>query len=111
MKTPLMFAIPCGIFATFVMWWLGEHLSSDAIGMAIGLTVGVFSLLPTFWLVSLAHGRDAQDDWQPTIIDYPARGPRPLPYSSTPLMLPDRQTQIAELRTVLDYIEAQELTQ
>ena len=63
MKTVAMIAIPGGMFATGVMWWLGEHLSSDAIAMALGLVLGVLSFVPTTALVLAARRRDDADDW------------------------------------------------
>jgi len=118
----LLIAVPGGAVFTLLVWSL-SRLSSDAVALALGLTLGVVSLIPTLWLVTLAARRDAQDDryddWQPTIIDYP---PPPTIYADqvTPYThlfrnvagmpaLPDRQTQIAEMRAVLDYIEAHEV--
>ena len=46
MRTALVIATPVGAFLTGVLWWLGEHLSSDAIGMAIGLGFGVLAGAP-----------------------------------------------------------------
>ena len=65
MKTALVIAIPGGIFATGVMWWLGEHLSSDAIGMALGLAFGVLAGLPAAALVLVASRRGGSGDDQP----------------------------------------------
>lgn len=93
-----MIAVPGGVFLTVVLWWMVEHLSPDAVAMA-------------------ARRRDDEDDWQPTIID----NPQPV-YSDqvtgyTHLFrraagmpaLPDRQAEIDNLRSALDYIEAQEI--
>ena len=118
MKVALAIAIPLGVFLTLVAWRLSQLLSSDAIAMAIGMLLGVLSLAAPTALVLAASRRDDEDDWQPTDINYPA--PR-IVYSDdvTPYtriarrvagmpQLPDRQAEIDRLRTVLDYIEAQE---
>ena len=50
-----------------------DKLSVDALGMAIGMTLGVLSGVPTAALVLLARRRDDEDDYQPhaTIDQYP----------------------------------------
>ena len=116
MKTVLLIAIPGGMFATFVMWWLGEHLSPDAIGMAIGLAFGVLAGLPAAALVLVASRSRAPyygDDYEPPTIDV-----RPTAYAEdvTPYthlfrravnlqpLLP-RQNPDVVLRTYLDQME------
>lgn len=39
------------------------RLSSDAIGMMLGMALGVFACIPTALLVMAARRRDEQDDW------------------------------------------------
>lgn len=62
-----MIVLGCMLLAYSVL----SRLSPDAIGMAIGMTLGVIAGVPTAALVLLARRRDAEDDWQPTIINYP----------------------------------------
>lgn len=62
MKVALAIAIPLGVFLTLVAWRLSQLLSPDAIAMALGMLLGVFSLVPTLLLVNAAGRRDAQDD-------------------------------------------------
>ena len=97
-------AIPGGVFVTGFLWWLGEHLSSDAIGMALGLGFGVLAGLPAAALVLIAsrgRGRSYADgylyDPPPVMIDAP-------PLAKT-LQLADRQQEIAELKGYLAYLE------
>ncbi len=116
MKTALIIAVPGGMFATFVLWWLGEHLSPDAIGMAIGLAFGVLAGLPAAALVLVASRSRAPyygDDYEPPTIDV-----RPTAYAEdvTPYthlfrravnlqpLLP-RQDPDVVLRTYLDQME------
>ena len=54
MRLALLIGVPGGIAATFVMWWIGERLSPDAIAMAIGLLLGVLSGVPAAALVLAA---------------------------------------------------------
>lgn len=113
MRLALLIGVPGGIAATFVMWWIGERLSPDAIAMAIGLLLGVLSGVPAAALVLAAlRGGRAGDD-PPTIDAYP----EPAAEDVTPTIrrltgmppLPTRQQQIDQLRAALDYIEAQEV--
>ena len=62
MKVAFGIAIPLGVFLTLVAWRLSQLLSSDAIAMALGMLLGVLSLVPTSLLVLAAGRRDAQDD-------------------------------------------------
>ena len=43
-------------------WRIGSLLSSDAIGMAVGMTLGVLAGVPTAALVLLARRRDDEDE-------------------------------------------------
>ena len=63
MKTVAMIAVPGGMAITGAMRWLGEHLSSDAIAMALGMVLGVVAVIPTALLVLAARRRDEADDW------------------------------------------------
>ena len=62
MKAALLIAVPAGVFLTLVAWRLSQLLSSDAIAMALGMLLGVLSLVPTLLLVNAAGRRDARDD-------------------------------------------------
>ena len=114
MRTALVIAVPLG--AIFTAWRISELLSPDAIGMALGLTLGVIAGIPTLALVTLARGRDAEDYAGPDYIDAPVTyADQVTPYYRAARRamqlapLPERQTQIDQLRAVLDYIEAQEV--
>ena len=117
MKVAFGIAIPLGVFLTLVAWRLSQLLSPDAIAMALGMLLGVLSLVPTSLLVLAGRRRDDEDDWRPTGIDYPA--PR-IVYSDevTPYtriarraagmpQLPDRQAEIDTLRSALAYLESE----
>lgn len=115
MRLALLIGVPGGIAATFVMWWIGERLSPDAIAMAIGLLLGVLSGVPAAALV-LAALRGGDDNAPPTIDAYPEPAAEDVtPYTHTFRRLagmpplPTRQQQIDQLRAALDYIEAQEV--
>ena len=121
MKTALAIAIPGGIFATGVMWWLGEHLSSDAIGMAIGLAFGVLAGLPAAALIIVAARRDSEDyDYCPPYgtsvlsptIDVAAEDVTPYYHLARRALgeppLPSREAQITELRQYLTHLESQQ---
>ena len=135
MKTALIIAVPGGMFATFVLWWLGEHLSPDAIGMAIGLAFGVLAGLPAAALVLVASRSRAPyygDDYEPPTIDVqPAAAEDVTPYThlfrravSLQPLLPrqnpdevlrtyraqmetpaDTQAQISELEAYLEHLK------
>ena len=119
MKTALVIAVPGGMFATFVMWWLGEHLSPDAVAMAIGLAFGVLAGLPAAALVLVATSRRAPnyDDYEPPTIDmYPPTAAEDVtPYThlfrravNLQPLLP-RQEQAEVLRTYLAQLESEEV--
>jgi len=119
MKTALIIAVPGGMFATFVLWWLGEHLSPDAIGMAIGLAFGVLAGLPAAALILVASRSRAPyyGDYEPPTIDvYPPTCAEDVtPYTHLfrramdlqPLL--PRQDQAEVLRTYLAQLEAEEV--
>ena len=138
MRTALLIAIPGGAIVTAFMWRISQLLSPDAIAMAIGLTLGVLSIIPSMWLITLARGRDAQDDYAgPDYIDVqPTYADQVTPYthafrravSLQPLLprqnpdevlrtyldqmetAPNRQAEIDQLRAASDPIAAQEAT-
>ena len=136
MQTALLIAIPGGAAFTLFAWSL-SRLSSDAVALALGLTLGVLSIIPSLWLVTLARGRDAEDYAGPDYIDVqPTYADQVTPYthafrravSLQPLLprqdpdvvlrtyldqmetAPNRQAEIDQLRAALNYIEAQEVT-
>lgn len=118
MKLVLLIAVPLAALFTLFAWRISTLLSPDAIAMAIGLAFGVFAGLPTAALVLLARRRDGEDDWQPTIIDYP---PPPVfsdqvtPYTQLARRamqlpeFPDRRAEIDMLRAAADYLESEAL--
>ena len=116
MRLALLIGVPGGIAATFVMWWIGERLSPDAIAMAIGLTLGVLAGVPAAALVLAALRGGRADNAPPTIDAYPEPAAEDVtPYTHTFRRLagmpplPDRQAQIQELRSYLAYLEAEEV--
>ena len=60
MKTIAMAMILIG--AGGLAWTIIDKLSTDAIGMAVGMTLGVLAGVPTAALVLLARRRDHEDD-------------------------------------------------
>ena len=110
MKIVLLIAVP----ALALFTWSLSRLSSDAVALALGLTLGVLSIIPaTLLVLSAVRRRDSEDA---EYIDAPtvysdevtpyyriARRAMGMP------QLPDRRVQIAELRAALDYIEAAEV--
>lgn len=68
MKTVLAIAVPGGVLLTAGMYYLAERLSSDAIGMALGLGFGVLAGIPAVLLVLVASKRrppyDYNDDYE-----------------------------------------------
>ena len=49
------------VFVGVLAWRVGDMLSTDAIGMAVGMTLGVLAGVPTAALVLLARRRDDED--------------------------------------------------
>ena len=116
MKAALLIAVPAGAFLTAILWYLSQRLSSDALAMMIGMTLGVLSLVPTLVLVKVSQRRDDEDDWRPTTIDYPSQpvfSDEVTPYThllrrATGMpQLPDRQAEIDALRSALAYLESE----
>ena len=98
-----------------------SRLSSDAIGMALGLTLGTLAGLPAAVLVIMAARRDSEDDdycppygtsvLSPTI-DVAAEDVTPYYNLARRALgeppLPSREAQIAELRQYLAHLESQQ---
>lgn len=63
MKTPATILIIVCVLLVGA-WWVTERLSSDAIGMALGVIFGVLSILPGTMLAGTNNRRRA-DHWQP----------------------------------------------
>ena len=113
MRTVLLIAIPGGAIFTLFAWSL-SRLSSDAVALALGLTLGVLSLIPSLWLVTLARRRDSEDyaadsyiDVQPTYAEDVTPYYRLARRAMGMPALPERQAQIAELEAYLDHLKAQ----
>ena len=113
MKTALAIAVPLGGFLTAVAWRLSQLLSPDAIALALGLFFGVLAGVPSMALVAMARRRDEEDDYidvQPTVY-----ADEVTPYThlfrraAGMPQLPSRAQQIADLRAVLDALEAKEV--
>ena len=105
-----------------------SRLSSDAIGMALGLTLGTLAGLPAAVLVIMAARRDSEDDdycppygtsvlspeayYLPPTIDVTAEDVTPYYHLARRALgeppLPSRQEQIAELRQYLAHLESQQ---
>ena len=116
MKTVLIIAIPGGAAFTLFAWSL-SRLSSDAVALALGLTLGVLSLIPSLWLVTLASRRDSEDYGEGDYIDVqPTYSDQVTPYThlfrrvTGMPQLPDRQATIEELRQMLTILESEEVT-
>jgi hypothetical protein len=77
----------CGglIVLGLLSWRLSEQLSSDAIGMAVGLTFGALAGLPAVLLILLSERRRSEDSGReeyqpyqpPVVVIAPARSPEP----------------------------------
>ena len=115
MRNALLIAVPGGAIFTAFAWRISELLSPDAIGMALGMLLGVLAGLPAAALVitALRHNAPAQPDYidAPTVYSDQvtpyyllARRTMGIP------ALPDRRAEIDQLRAVLDYIEAREVS-
>lgn len=101
-RVVVLVTVLLAVGAAAALWWLNERLSSDAIGMAIGLAIGTLAGLPVAALVNAAARRDAEDDWQSFIVDYPLP-----PMAASSPQLSDRQAEIDTLRSALDYLEGE----
>ena len=117
MKAVLLIAIPGGAAFTLFAWSL-SRLSSDAVALALGLTLGVIACIPaTLLVLSAKRGRDSEDYGEGDYIDAPTvYSDQVTPYyllarrtMGIPA-LPDRRAEIDQLRAVLDYIEAREVS-
>ena len=113
MRTVLLIAIPGGAAFTLFAWSL-SRLSSDAVALALGLTLGVIAGVPTLALVTLARRRDSEDYAEDSYIDVqPTYAEDVTPYYQLARRamgmpaLPERQAQIAELEAYLDHLKAQ----
>ncbi len=120
------------IGSSIVGWAMVNKLSADALGMAIGMGLGVLAGLPAAALVLVAtRGGNGGDGWDGPIVDgYAAPAPALLPdewpsmsacaEDVTPYYrlarrmmqmpaLPSRREEIAQMRAVLDEMERQEV--
>ena len=72
MKIALAIGFIIGVPLTLFAYRMSQLLSPDAIAMAIGMFLGVGSLIPTLWLVSAGRARDEEDEivYQPQVIVY-----------------------------------------
>lgn len=50
------------VFVGALTWWVGSKLSSDAIGMAVGMAFGAMAGIPSALLVLYANRRGRMDD-------------------------------------------------
>jgi hypothetical protein len=65
--------------------WLGERLSSDAIGMAVGLVFGMLACVPIMLLILASERRRSEDSGReeyqpyqpPVVVIAPTRSPEP----------------------------------
>ncbi len=114
MQTALLIAVPGGAAFTLFAWSL-TRLSSDAVALALGLTLGVIACIPATLLV-LAAGRrrDSEDYAEGSYIDVqPTYAEDVTPYYRLARRamgmpaLPERQAQIDELEAYLDHLKAQ----
>ena len=104
----IMIGIGLALFA-----WSLSRLTSDAVALALGLTLGVLAGVPCAALVIVAARRD-QDDDAGDYIDAPVTyADQVTPYYRTARQvmgmpaLPDRQAQIDELEAYLDHLKTQ----
>lgn len=104
MREILLLAVPGGMLFTAVAYYLSERLSPDAIGMGIGMLLGVLAGVPSAALVLVAMrggGQAPAQDYRDTI------DVRPMPMAGMPA-LPERSTdaeQIVALRAYLAHLE------
>ncbi len=116
MQTALLIAVPGGAAFTLFAWSL-TRLSSDAIALAMGLTLGVIACIPaTLLVLSAGRRRDSEDYAADDYIDVQLTyADEVTPYSQLARRvmqlpeLPDRRAESDQLRAVLDYIEAREV--
>lgn len=71
MKTALTIAVLAGVPLVAIMYYLAERLSSDAIGMALGLGFGVLASIPAVLLVVVASKRRPPYDYSDDYVDNP----------------------------------------
>ena len=117
MKAVLLIAIPGGAAFTLFAWSL-SRLSSDAVALALGLTLGVIACIPaTLLVLSAKRGRDSEDYGEGDYIDAPTvYSDQVTPYyllarrTMGMPQLPDRQATIEELRQMLTILESDEVT-
>lgn len=106
----IMIGIGLALFA-----WSLSRLTSDAVALALGLTLGVLAGVPCAVLVIGAARRDREDDDDDAYIDaHPTTyADQVTPYyrAARQVMgmpaLPDRQAQIDELEAYLDHLKTQ----
>ena len=106
----IMIGIGLALFA-----WSLSRLTSDAVALALGLTLGVLAGVPCAALVIVAARRDSEDDDDAgAYIDAPVTyADQVTPYYRAARQamnmppLPDRQAQISELEAYLDHLKTQ----
>ena len=94
MKNVLSIAIPGGIIATLILWWIGENLSSDALSMAIGMVLGTLAGVPSAALIFLALHRGDQDG---NYIDAPTYQNEPTVCVNPPTIYADEVTMYSHM--------------
>ena len=95
--------------------WSLSRLTSDAVALALGLTLGVLAGVPSAALIIVAARRDSEDDDNAgAYIDAPVTyADQVTPYYRAARQamnmppLPDRQAQISELEAYLDHLKTQ----
>ena len=105
-----MIGIGLALFA-----WSLSRLTSDAVALALGLTLGVLAGVPSAALIIVAARRDREDDDDAgAYIDAPVTyADQVTPYYRAARQamnmppLPDRQAQISELEAYLDHLKTQ----
>jgi hypothetical protein len=113
-RTALVIAVPVGALFTLFAWRISTLLSPDAVAMALGMLLGVLAGVPAAALVLVAS-RSAADRRPAPDYDIDTFAEDVTPYTHTLRRLagmpalPDRQAQIAELRSYLAVLEAEEV--
>lgn len=79
--------VGCLLFVAVAAWRIGERLSPDAIGMAIGVLFGILAGIPTALLVLASSRRRSEMDEEPRVAGRP-RGA--LAYGYEQAMLPQQ---------------------